>query len=94
VATTTLSARSEQPQSVPPLPPDITNALVLVDDRKRQTATTEVIADGQTRLARADDQGFRLLSLQFVEPPSSIWKPMLANATEHDIGGITQSRSS
>src|SRR5688572_19446924 len=48
-------------QRIPPLPPGITDAVVLVQDDERQPPLFEVVADSQACLASTDDDGSELL---------------------------------
>ena len=49
--------RRKQTQRIPPLPPGITDAVVLVQDDERQIPLLEVIAGSQTGLAATDHDG-------------------------------------
>ena len=56
-----VTARREQTQRIPPLPPGITDARVLVQDDERQTPLLEEMPDSETCLASADDHGSELV---------------------------------
>lgn len=48
--------RSEQPQRVVPVPPDVSDARPLIDHDHIETAPPEVVRGGEPGVARADDQ--------------------------------------
>jgi hypothetical protein len=65
--------RTVEPQRVPAVPPVVADPLVGVEDDERHAALAEVVASGQPRLSRPDDDGVDPLGrcVAHLGPPAS-----------------------